>query len=83
MIYHTYWRCCGHSDAGLAVGVALALAGVVGLARVAVVLPDFEGGAGMTKSSPLQSTSLYMETWETPVESFELRICDIIAKQSF
>ena len=43
MLYHTYWRCCGHSAAGLAIGVALATAGVVGLARVAIVLDDDAG----------------------------------------
>ena len=46
MLYHTYWRCCGHSAAGLAVGVALAIAGIIGLARVAVVLPNSDDDAG-------------------------------------
>ena len=58
MLYHTYWRCCGHSAAGLAVGLALVTAGVVGLARVAIVLPNSDDDAGKNVGSflPLSFT---------------------------
>ena len=57
MLYHTYWRCCGHSAAGLAIGVALATAGVVGLARVAIVLPNSdEDDAGTTINRVISGT---------------------------
>ena len=58
MLYHTYWRCCGHSAAGLAVGLALVTAGVVGLARVAIVLPNSDDDAGKNIGSflPLSFT---------------------------
>ena len=51
MLYHTYWRCCGHSAAGLVIGVALVAAGVVGIARVAIVLPNSDDDAGTTIES--------------------------------
>ena len=59
MLYHTYWRCCGHSAAGLVIGVALVAAGVVGIARVAIVLPSSDDDAG-TKSSHFGHTEYHL-----------------------
>ena len=46
MLYHTYWPCCGHSAAGLTVGVAMVTAGAAAIARIAVVLPNSDDDAG-------------------------------------
>ena len=46
MLYHTYWPCCSHSAAGLAVGVAMVTAGAAAIARIADVLPNSDEDAG-------------------------------------
>ena len=49
MLYHTYWPCCSHSAAGLAVGVAMVTAGaaaIARIARIADVLPNSDEDAG-------------------------------------
>ncbi len=40
MLYFTYWRCCAHDAAGMAVGAALAVLGIVAIAGLAVSLEE-------------------------------------------